>query len=495
MAGRPGGAERPAATGRPGGGEDPVRVDQPGRGSPRDAGDQPGRGERLGFAVGDVFMGGASSLISVMYLIFLTDVVGLRPGLAGSVVLVAKIWDAVNDPLMGALSDRTRTRWGRRRPFMVVGALLLVPAMALFWLPQVPATGQLGMFTWAVGSYLLYASVQTVMAVPYASLSSEIATDYDVRNRANTLRLLLSTISSAVCTLAAGWLFEAYREGELSITALYVGVVLGFGAVFTLCVLTSAIVSRERTPLPEVHEPVSPSTFVAPLRLASFRRLLGMYLSHSLALDIITASLLYYTLYVVTGASSQVVLGTFIAINVIAYPVVTTLVGRVSKQRIYRTLLPLGIVAVLGVAFFPGSWPVWGAYGLAALVAIGMAGAQLMPWVMFGDVLDDAELTTGRRDAGSFSGLMTFTRGLATAVVVQVIGLVLELTGYAAPEGSEVVVQSVPTQWGIRLVLAIGVAGLLSLGWWLSRRYPIGRDRALATAAELRARREHRGEG
>ncbi|MGC5627982.1 MFS transporter [Georgenia sp. Z1344] len=476
-------ARRAGQTDRPAG-----QTDRPAAGGASGS-DQPGRGERLGFAVGDVFMGGASSLISVLYLIFLTDVVGLRPGLAGSVVLVAKVWDAVNDPLMGALSDRTRTRWGRRRPFMVVGAILLVPAMALLWLPQVPATGQLPMFVWAVASYVLYATVQTVMAVPYSSLSTEIATDYDVRNRANTLRLLLSTVSSAVCSLLATALFEAYRSGDLSATGLYLGIVLGVGAVLTACVLVSALVSRERTPLPTSVQSVSLRTFTAPLRLRTFRRLLGMYLSHSLALDIITTTLLYYTLYVVTGVSTQVVLGIFIAVNVVAYPIVTALVGRVSKVTVYRTLLPLGVVAALGVALYPASWPAWGVYAVALLLATGMAGAQLMPWVMFGDVVDDADLATGRRDAGSFSGMMTFVRGLATAVVVQVIGLVLELTGYVAPADNEVVEQSDATQWGIRLVLGIGVAGMLLAGRQVARDYSISRERALATADELASRR------
>ncbi|MBB1493442.1 MFS transporter [Propioniciclava sp. MC1595] len=100
--------------------------------------------ERIQFASGDFFVGGGASLLSVLYLIFLTDVVKLAPGLAGTAVLVAKLWDAVNDPLTGSISDRVRTRWGRRRPFIFVGALLLVPVMALFWLPDPPPASQVG---------------------------------------------------------------------------------------------------------------------------------------------------------------------------------------------------------------------------------------------------------------------------------------------------------------------------------------------------------------
>ena len=119
--------------------------------------------ERVTFASGDFFVGGGASLLSVLYLIFLTDVVKLAPGLAGTAVLVAKLWDAVNDPLVGNISDRVRTRWGRRRPFIIVGALLLVPVMALFWWPTPPPTSQIGLAAWAALTYIAYNSVQTVV--------------------------------------------------------------------------------------------------------------------------------------------------------------------------------------------------------------------------------------------------------------------------------------------------------------------------------------------
>ena len=156
--------------------------------------------ERVTFASGDFFVGGGASLLSVLYLIFLTDVVKLAPGLAGTAVLVAKLWDAANDPLVGNISDRARTRWGRRRPFIIVGALLLVPVMALFWWPTPPPTSQIGLAAWAALTYIAYNSVQTVISVPYASLSTEISTDFDQRNKVNVLRLLFSTVASAGTT-------------------------------------------------------------------------------------------------------------------------------------------------------------------------------------------------------------------------------------------------------------------------------------------------------
>ena len=98
--------------------------------TPQTSGPQMSGAERAVFALGDVFGGGAAATLAVLYLFYLTDIVGLPPGLAGTTVVVSKVWDAINHPLMGIITDRTRTRWGRRRPWIFAGALLLPPAMA-----------------------------------------------------------------------------------------------------------------------------------------------------------------------------------------------------------------------------------------------------------------------------------------------------------------------------------------------------------------------------
>ncbi len=445
--------------------------------------------ERVMFASGDFFVGGGASLLSVLYLIFLTDVVKLAPGLAGTAVLVAKLWDAVNDPLVGNISDRARTRWGRRRPFIIGGALLLVPVMALFWWPTPPPTSQIGLAAWAALTYIAYNSVQTVISVPYASLSTEISTDFDQRNKVNVLRLLFSTVASAGTTLLAARLFEDYRQGRLELGELYLVIVLGFGGVFAVLMLVVGLASRERVPAPARIDRFTLAGFLKPLRLGAYRRLLGMYLCQALAFDVVTTTVLYFTLYVVVGVSSQVLLGIFIGVNVLAYPIMNVLVGRVDKHRIYRTLLPLAVVMVAVIALFPRDGNPVLLYAATFAMAIGFVGAQLMSWVMFPDVLDAAELETGQRNAGAYSGLMTFIRGLATAITIQLVALVLQLAGYRAPAGTEVVVQSDAVQWGIRLTLLLAVAVLLSLGWWISRRYPLTLARCRAMQEELAARR------
>ena len=435
--------------------------------------------ERVAFAAGDVFTGGASSLISVCYLFFLTNIVGLAPGLAGTAVFVAKLWDSVNDPLMGAISDRTSTRLGRRRPYLLAGSLLVMAAMAVLWLPTPPLSSQVGLMLWAMGSFIVYNSIQTMIAVPYASLSTELSALPGERDKANVLRLLFSTLASAIITLVATGLVSANRTGTLSATGLYGALVLGFGAVFTLVVLGVALATHERVP-PAPVDRFTVGTFIAPLSHRPFRVLLGMYLCHSIAMDVVAASVLYYAAYVI-GVSPTVFLGVFIVVNVVAFIVANRLVKRISKHVIYRTLLPLALVSIWVVALYPAGWPVVGVYLAAAGLAAGMAGAQLMPWVMLPDVLDAAEVDSGRRSAGSFSGLMTFTRGVASSFAIFCLAWALQLSGYVAASPA----QPPSAVTAIRVILLAAVFTLLSLGWFVSGRYPLTKAVTVRNAALL----------
>lgn len=99
--------------------------------------------EMLLFASADIFGGGGQSILSVLYLIYLTNILNISPAWAGAVIMIAKAWDAISDPMMGAISDNTRSRFGRRKPYLVLGGGLLVLSMALLWLPIDFASGAL----------------------------------------------------------------------------------------------------------------------------------------------------------------------------------------------------------------------------------------------------------------------------------------------------------------------------------------------------------------
>ena len=113
------------------------------------------------FASGDMFGGGAQVIIAFFYLIFLTDVIGIRPALAGVVILISKIWDAVSDPLMGIITDNTRSRFGRRKPYFLAGFFGVILAFILLWFP-ISSESDLVIFSYVLFSYLFYSTISTI---------------------------------------------------------------------------------------------------------------------------------------------------------------------------------------------------------------------------------------------------------------------------------------------------------------------------------------------
>ncbi|MGL5405984.1 MAG: MFS transporter [Propionibacteriaceae bacterium] len=440
---------------------------------------QMSRWERFVFSAGDIYGGGGGALLSVLYLFFLTDVAGLAPGIAGSIFATAKIVDALGRPVMGQLTDNTRTRWGRRRPWIFVGSVLIIVAYLMLWAPATIFTSQSGKAAFALVSIIFYMLVAMMVTVPYSSMSTETTTNLAERNRINLLRVLFSTLSSALIFVGATLLVGAYKKGTFDTHTLYVILAGGFGVFFAVPVAMVALFVRERAPIPTQETALSLRAFGRGLGLVEFRSLLGLYLCAMLMMDGIGAVLLAWTTYVVNIAPAAV-MGVLIVVNVGFTLISQKLVHSVSKNRLYGALIPLAIVGGAGLALWPQSWPTWPVLFCAAALAVGSAGVQMMPWVMFPDVVDAGELRFGERTPGAFNGLMSLIRSLASAALVFGIGLVLQAVGYQGKNAAGAVAsQSGIAIAGIRGVLLVILVGFLGAGWFLARRYPLTLEKCL----------------
>jgi Na+/melibiose symporter-like transporter len=428
--------------------------------------------EMFVFAWGDVFGGGAQALISVLYLIYLVDFIGIDAGLAGAAILISKVWDAVSDPLMGVISDNTRTRFGRRRPYILFGGLLLIASFALLWYPTA-TWGALPKVIYAIATYLIYSTVSTIIAVPYSSLSAEITMDIKKRNSVNVLRLVVSTAATAICTLLPSMVLEMYKAGSITLTQFYLIVGFGFGVFFALPLVLIGLITKERVAMPVEKSVFELKTFVEPLKNKTFRGLVKMYLAQSIAMDILGSGIVFYAIYVAKG-SSTVFLGTFIGVQLLMFPIIQVLINKIDKKKIYYTLLPLALVAFAGVGMYPSDWPIVGAYALTALTAVGFAGAQLMSWIIFPDTIDVAELKNGTRTTGSYSGIMTFIRKTSSAIAIQIFALMLAFSGYVkATETIPVPDQPISALIGIRIAMAGSFVILMTLGYFAGKKFPL----------------------
>ena len=436
--------------------------------------------ERFVFAVADIWGGGGQTVISVLYLVFLTNVLGVRPGLAGTALMVTKIWDAIIDPVLGVLGDNTRTKWGRRRPYLIFGGVGLLMAMALLWLP-VRFDSDVARVSFIIVTNMFYATVASMIAIAYSSLSTEITNDYEARNKVNITRLVFSLGATAVCSLLPTIFFTMLTDGRISVWQFYAIVVGGFGLVFTLPIIAAGLYTRERVPYKDEKVKLNALSLVEPLRVTAFRRLVALYVTQTVTLDTVSAVVIYYGLYVVPGVNSTVFLACFLAAQLLMMPVFSRLVNTVSKTTLYRAGLPIAIIGAIGIGLYPSDWPALGAYIITFVTALGFAGALVLSWIIYPDVVDIGELVEGQRKAGSYSATMTFIRQISSAATMFVLGNALELSGFITPTNDvPVPTQPATTVWAIRLIIILAfvllglngfrVAGKLRLSPELSGR-------------------------
>ena len=452
------------------------------------------RSERAFFALADIYGGGGQALIGVIYpLFFLTEIIGLSSVRAGTVVLISEIWDAISDPLMGVFCDNTRTKMGRRRPYILGGGILLMVAFALTFLP-VSFESETNKFIYCTVTYLFYNTISTVINVSYSSMSAEISNNSAERDKANVLRLVVSTIGTAACTLLPSIFTGMYDKGQIDLTTLYLIIGVGFGIFFAVPVILCAIFVKERVEPPKEMTKFNIVEFISPLKNRSFRQLLGMYLGQAVCMEVFSAGVIIFAKYVTTArnaegeiikGSSTVFLGIFIAVQLLAFPIINKLIKTVDVNRIYSFGLPLSIAAMVCFGLFGSQLYV--AYAMVFFVALGFAGAQLTSWIMFPHTVDAGELVTGRRQSGSYSALMTFARKSGAALVIYIFGWVLELTGYKEQD----VVQTVSAQNGIKYVMAISCIIFMTFGFIMAKKYVLSKEKNEKVQKYLALQREN----
>ncbi len=387
-------------------------------------------GTKIGFGIGDVFGGGAMVIVGFFYLFFLTDVILISPALAGTAFLISKIWDAISDPLMGIISDRTRTRFGRRRPYFLAGVVLVFLSFTMMWYP-IDFAKEIHRFIFVVAAYLFFSTSYTIVMIPYFSLASELTTDYNERTSLTSIRMFFSSVSSLVCAVVPLEIVKMFPSEK----AGYITMAIAFGLFFSLPFLVTFFMTKERKEFQKEPEPFNlKKTFLEPLKTPTFINVLFMYLFAMTTMDIIMSIIMYFMTYYIGRANeTNYVLGVLLVLQIVALPIYLMLSKKIGKRTSFIIAATFWIVIMLGSSFISPTNHVSIIYIFAALVGLGSGGIVIMIYSILPDVPDVDELYSGKRQEGIYSGLITFMRKASSALGIFMVSIMIAKAGYKKP--------------------------------------------------------------
>ncbi|MDD3822796.1 MAG: MFS transporter [Sphaerochaetaceae bacterium] len=409
--------------------------------------------EKLAYGFGCFGQNFSYYFLSNYILFFFTDVFGILPAAAGTLLLVTKIWDGINDPLMGILVDRTRSRWGKFRPWLIFTPILFAPISIMCF--SAPDLTPMGKLIWAYATYILFDMTYTASDVPYWAMSSAITANTTERNSVVVYPRFIATVAVAIATLTTLPLVHLFQDlaggdaargdrGFQLTAALY-------GILTVACFAVTFFLVRERVVIPHTQKRSTAKDILVTLGKNKPLMLLiisGLFVNAASGAKLST--LIYYAKYNLGNEMLNPVVAAvnipFILIGIAVTPKIAKRYGKKTTYIILNAIFALG-----SLGFYLSGWEnlvvmlAWSCFG-----SIGMAAPLVLQTSMIADTIEYAELKTGQRSEGLIFSSQTFMVKLASAFTSWITGLLLAATGFIANAA-----QSQSALTGIHLIMSL----------------------------------------
>lgn len=447
--------------------------------------------EKIGYGFGDAASSMFWKIFGMYSLFFYTDVFGITAAAAGTMFLIARLWDSFFDLFVGIMSDRTRTRWGKYRPYLLWFAIpFAVMGVITFY---TPGFGQTGKLVYAYITYSLMMAVYSLINVPYASLLGVISSDPRERNILSSYRMSFAFIGSFITFMLLQPLIDFFSKNfggekmvesagviDSTVSTNPIGWVMGVGAIGVICIVLFLLCfswTKERVEQIESDENVSVKQDLKLLfKNAPWWILVGTGLAALLFNAIRDSVAIYYfrdyvqvnyrmggtgwdtaTIYFLIGQAANL-LGVILAPGISA---------KYGKRKTY--MIAILMAGILSVAFYfiPNNLT----WILTFQFFISVFAGYVLPllWSMFADIVDHQELTTGRRASGLIFSSSSMSQKLGWALGAALSGWVLAVFKYV-PEATR---QSAETIWGEHLMMSLFPAACCLLAFIGMYFYPL----------------------
>ncbi|MBN1880799.1 MAG: MFS transporter [Deltaproteobacteria bacterium] len=425
-------------------------------------------GGKLGYGVGDFAFNLAYQTTALYLLIFFTDTFLINAAAAGTIMLVSKLWDAISDPMMGHISDRTRSRWGSKRPYLLFGAIPLGLAVcALFYGPDIESHALRVVYALVV--FVLFCTIITINNVPYSALTANLTQDTDERSVLTGYRMSFAIFGALIAAGATLPLVGLFGGEDKLIGFRMTGILYG-AVVAAVILITFASVKERGGQETTEHMTVKESLKV----IGGNKPLIILFFGTSINLTAVltTAAVVnYYFKYNLNNESMIPVAFLCLFVTAILFmPFSVYLTKKIGKKITYN-LGMLSFAGVLVLLFFFGEINVYLTLFLFFLGAFGMATNWLCPWAMVPDTVEYSEWKQGLRREGVIYGAFFFGQKYPAALAMFISGIVLNFVGYIPN-----IEQTDQSLMGIRVLLTLIPAALLVIGSIFIALFPINAD-------------------
>jgi sugar (glycoside-pentoside-hexuronide) transporter len=415
---------------------------------------------KIGYGIGNWGICMVFTTISYYYMYFLTDIAGIGVAMAGTILMIGRFYDAVTDPVMGVISDHTRTRWGQKRPYILLGSFPM--AVSFILALYSPDFSQTGKIVYYILTGLLMWTFFTVVTVPHNSMQANLTLDSKERSSISAYFNFFAVIASITIGAATKPFLSLFQSEKTGF--LYVGILFGIIAVITLTI--TFFTTKERFVTTKEYSLKELLPFILqnkPFLICVAIQFIGYFSAANFAMLII-----YFAKYNMQQEAMIPIALTSIGVaQAASFPLWVMVAKKIGKKSTYVIGNSMVLVAAL-VGFFIFSNDIY--YFIPSFILVGAGGAAgaLAVWSMIADTVEYGQWKTGKQVGGAQYGMVLFFCKLAGSMSAFILGITLEWSGFIANTA-----QSEKTLWTIRILLFILPIFLILVSMLLVKINPI----------------------
>ncbi len=446
------------------------------------------------YCFANIFMGGGGYIISMYFTFFLTNVVGLDIKYATFISMIATVWDGVNDPIMGLVTDRTRSKYGRHRKYL----LLSIPPLFVSYIMLWNSFGLDGTASpkltvcYYVFAYVLYKTAYTMVDVPHTAMLPTLAPEYNKRTQYTSVSYIFNSVGMVPSYIILLIFLSIFGSSDglskdSKMPFLLTGIVLA--VVYCCAVFATFKTCKEPSSLNEELPPLNIKFAINEYRQVfrnkSFKDYFAMSFFWQMARSFFSTTTVYYITYLANLYKYYPLFNTFAGVfETLAFPLNYALTIKKGKSKCGAVVTPFMIIGLLLAIFVKPVTP--GGNVTLTLVLMILGGAVLYPFGMSGlgfvgnnvlpDLTDVDELITGRRREGVIGTFNTMVKQVIGGVMTFLVGLILDAFGLVTGNEGVYIEQTETALWGIRICVAILPAISATIAYFLLRRFKMTKD-------------------